>query len=357
MRGWRLYLGLVVGLLCSTSLASAILIDTGAGRVGGFVLSDDGTKLRISVPTPDGEDKVSEYLHEKIKVLHQLDVKRLEGLSPDKPEAYHDYADQLARQGADPEARYVAMRLYLLAARLDPEKLGSSSLLRMSALASTPAEARKYRAMAFLLDPKANAELLKAEPVKPALPAQLKAKALEDFTKALLLYRMGQVKQASELAGHEGVDQIFNRAPGKVTVKTFQQWCTDASCQTCQADGKVVCPTCRGRGITFNEFVQRVRCPTCKGMKKVVCPDCGGTHVRDPLPSDALRAVLRCEVWAMDRQGGGEKAGRKDETERTSWSAILQSGRLRPVLPLSLETISPFDPRKCLYRNRKWVEE
>lgn len=356
MRRCRFGIGLAIGLFFSTSAASAILIDTGAGRVGGFVLNDDGTKLKISIPTPDGEDKVSEYLHTKITIVHQLDVKRLEGLSSDNPKAYRDYAEELARQKDDPEARYTAMRLYLIAAKLAPEEFGSSSLLAMSALAKPPAEARKYRAMAFLLDAKADAGLLKAEGVKPAPPVKFPARALEDFTKALQLYRAGQIKLATETAKREGVDKIFNNAPGKFDLKTFLQCCTDANCTTCRADGTVTCPTCNGRGIVVNMF-QQLRCSTCKGKKRVPCPDCGGTHVRDSLPDDVLRLVLRCELWAMDQQGASADAGWNDAADAKSWSALLRSRGLSPVLPLSLETITSFDPRKCRYRNRKWVEE
>ena len=353
----RFALGLAVGLFFSTSLASAILIETRRGPVGGFVRNDDGTKLKISVPTPDGEEKVLEYLHAEIKILHQLDVKRLERLSPDNPKGYRDYAEELAGQKADPEARYVAMRLYLIAAKLAPQELGPSSLLRMSALASTAAEARKYRAMAFLLDPKADADILKADAVKPAQPAQFPARAWDDFTKALRSYRMGQIKLASETAKHEGVDKIFQAAPGEIDLKTFLHWCSDAVCPNCREDGTVVCPTCKGRGVVANPFNQLQRCSTCNGKKRAPCPDCGGAHVRDPLPDDVLRVVLRCELWAMDPQGAADKGGRKETTEPKSWSAVAQSRRLSPVLPLSLETITRFDPRKCRYRNRAWVEE
>jgi hypothetical protein len=356
MSRYRFAVGLVVGLFFSTSLASAILFDTANGRVGGFVLKDDSTQLKINIVRPDGQEEVKDFLHSDIKILHQLDVKRLERLSPDYPKGYSDYADKLAEQQADPEARYYALHLYLLAAKLAPEELGASSLLRMSKLANRPAEARKYRAMAYLLDPKADPNILKPKAEKPAQSTPLQARALEEFTKALQLYRAGQIKLASETAKHEGVEAIFSMAPGNIDVKTFLQWCNDANCTTCRADGKVICPNCNGRGVVLNAFRQLERCPTCKGQKRAPCPDCGGTHVHDPLPDDTLRAVLRCELWAIDRQGAGDNPG-QNATETKGWSAVLQSRRLNPVLPLSLETITSFDPSKCLYRNRKWVDK
>jgi hypothetical protein len=351
----RFGLGLVIGLFFSTSAAPAILIETDPGRVGGFVLDDDGTKLKIRIPMPDGQEKVEEYFHAKIKIIHQLDTKRLEGLSPNNLKAYCDYAAELARQEADPEARVTAMHLYFIAAKLAPEKFGYGSLLSMSALANTPAEARKYRAVAFVLNPKAGAEILKMEAVKPSLPAQFPARALEDFIKALQLYRAGQTVKAKETAKRDGVDKIFPIAPGNIERKDFIQWCDNATCTTCRTNGTVVCPTCKGSAYVVNGFNKQL-CSTCNGKRRIPCPDCDGTHVRDPLPDDVLRLVLRCELWAMDLREGGSKAGWNDATDAKSWSSVLQSSRMYRVLPLSLETITGFDLRKCRYRNRMWVE-
>jgi hypothetical protein len=357
MSGRRFFLGLAFGLFCSTSLAFGILIETKAGKVGGFLVSDDGTNLRIGIPTPDGQEKISDYPRADVKVLHQLDVKRLEGLSRANPKAYRDYADELARVEGDPEARYVALRLYLIAAYLAPEELGCSSLLRMSALASSQAEARKFRALAYLLDPRASPDILKVEAVKTVQPARFPQRPLEDFVKALQHYRAGRIKLAGDLARHEGVDAIFNATPDKVEQKTFLGWCNDASCPTCKIDGLANCPACMGKGTVRNpQFGTFMTCQMCKGKKRVTCPDCGGTHVRTPLPEEPLRAVLRCELWAVE-QLAGEDPGPKGGADTKSWSAILQSRQLNPVLPLSLETITTFDPRKCCYRNRKWVEE
>lgn len=352
---YRIALGLLAALFVWTSLASAIVVATGSGRVAGFLVSDDGTKLKIRVPSPDGEDKFSEFLRSDVTIVHQLDTKRLEGLSPEDAKGYRDYADVLARQEADPEARYTAMRLYLISAYLAPEEFGSSSLLRMSDLASTQAEARKYRALAYLLDPKGDADILKAKAVKPSAADQLPASALDNFTKAMQLYRTAQPKPATEFAKRDGVDRIFALTPEKLDVKKFLDWCNNANCTRCALNGTIVCPTCNGKGFVLGAFNQAEICSTCKRKKRVTCPDCGGTHVREPLPENTLRTVLRCEVWAIDRQNGGANAGSKEEAK--GWSAVVQSRRLSPVMPLSLETISSFDPNKYLYRNRKWVEK
>jgi len=350
---WRRFvLGLAVGFWCLPAAARAILIETGGVQVSGYFQSDDGKTLIIKVRSADGTERIKEYERGKIKIIHQLDRNRLENLSKDAPKAYRDYADELAQQTSDPEARDMAMRLFLIAAYLDPEQFGPSSLIRMSALAATPAEARKCRGMAFLLDPKATADLLKAEGVKPPQPVKAQAPALKEFVKALQCYRVGQIEAAKKSARLEGVDKIFTMVPGMIDKKTFLQRCTDATCATCKLKGKVKCTMCNGKGTTRNVFSQVVRCTACTGTGDVFCATCDGTGT-NPIPEDMLRIVLRAELWAVDQLSAAPRG--KKETAETTWSTILEARQAAPVLPLSLETITEFDPRKCLYRNGAWI--
>src|SRR2546429_7590137 len=102
MSKWQYALGLAVGLFCTASPAPAILIETkdskGAVQVAGFLVRDDGTTLTVRIRTADGREQDVSYAHDKIMIVHQLDVKRLEALSKDNPKAYRDYAQDLARQ-------------------------------------------------------------------------------------------------------------------------------------------------------------------------------------------------------------------------------------------------------------------
>jgi hypothetical protein len=356
MRLRRFVLGLAVCWLCLPAAARAILIETGGARVGGYFVRDDGKKLTLRVRTPNGKEKEQVYDRSvsKIKILHQLDRKRLEGLSRDNPTAYRDYAEELARQTADPEARDTAMRLYLIAAYLDPQKLAQGSLHSMSLLAGTPAEARKCRALAFLLDPKSDASALKTEAVKPAQVPKAQASALQDFLQALHYYRLGRVDLARKYARREGMDTIFSLVPGMIDQKTFLQRCNDANCTTCKTKGKVLCAACNGKGVAIGPFGRLERCSSCNGLGRATCTACDGTGVNLALSDDVLRQFVRAELWAVDQLAGGD--GRRTKgSGATSWSSVLQARQLSPVLPLSLETITEFDPRKCHYRNGTWV--
>jgi len=344
----------VVGLLCWTSHARAIVIEYNGSRIGGFFQSNDGKTLTILVRNKDGQEEESRYLLAKVKIISEVDLPTLEKLSPDQPAAYRDYAKKLAAMAAmenDPEARYVARHLYLIAAHLDPKTLGPACLLAMSDLAETPAEARRCRAMAYVLDSKSDETILKADDGKSEKQPKLEASALRDFLKPLQLYRKGNVREAAVAAKGTAVEAVFAAAPGKLSQKNFMGWCSDANCATCKTKGKVLCSACSGRGVVVGEFGAE-RGATCNGLGSVSCTTCDGTGI-DFRPSDeVMRTVLRAELWAIAQLSGDDSANKAPR--ESGWSSALKSRQVKPVTPLTLETITEFDPRKCYYRGRVW---
>jgi hypothetical protein len=305
---WRPFIvGLATAWFGLSSPAWAILIiekAPGAVPVGGYLVSNDGKTLKMKTLLPDGKERIKDYDVSKIDIVHQIDVDRLKKLDKNDPKAYHEYAEALAdkKLADDPEAKDMARRLFLVSAYLDPRQFGQSALLSMSSLAGTEAEARRCRAMAFLLDPKGDADALKPAP-RPKTPTG----ALQDFEKALQSYRTGQIANAKKLAGANDMDMDFSKAAGGIDKATFLQWCTDAE------------------GLTGNP------------------------------PEDRLRRVLRAELWIIDQLSHGD-AGDKTNAGETKWSSILQARQTKPVSLLSLETIADdIDPHKCVYRDGKWV--
>jgi hypothetical protein len=353
MSGIRFVLVLAVGLFCAAPRASAIIIElANRDRVKGFLKKDDGEKLWIG-HTPDRHEKGTPYVRASVTVIHELNVRALGALSKDKPEGYFKYAEELARKPEakdDPEAAYFAKRLYLLAACLDRANYGRASLLGMGELAGTPPEARRrYRAMAFVLDPKADPKLLKDDPVSAARPDKSDAAALECFIKALQFYREGEIRKARDAANQAGVVKIFAMANVDMDRVKFMGWCDDAYCKNCRnkrgvSTGQIRCPNCRGSGIALGRL-----CGTCKGNGIVPCPECHGTPLR-PRPPECIRTVLRAELWAL---GQGEAGDEQQTSHPKSWSEVLQSS---PVLPLNFDTLIDFDPRKCRYIDGEWVE-
>jgi hypothetical protein len=340
-------------VLLGQTPASAILIETAAKkRVAGFVESDDAKQISVRVKSANGKEKVEVFERSQIKILHQIDSARLEKLSKDKPGAYRDYAHELAEKTDDPEAVELALRLYLIAAYLEPQKMGRSCLLNMSALTTRPDEVRRYRAMAFLLDAKSNPALLKVETVPPALSkggeaAKAPMKGLTDFQKALKLYRTGQAKSAKNYASDKAVAPYFAKA-GLKDQKSFAKACNDLACAKCKS-GNLTCTACTGKGKIVDMFGMGFQaCTTCNGKGTQKCTTCDGFGV-NPFPEDYLTKVLQAEIWALEQM-----APPGAETQQsTGWSHALNSAPA-PIPQLSLETITPFDPRACVYRKGSW---
>jgi hypothetical protein len=101
------------------------------------------------------------------------------------------------------------------------------------------------------------------------------------------------------------MDKIFSLIPGMVDQKTYLQWCNE-----------------------------------------------GGKDI--DIPEENLRIILQAELWAVDQLTGANPGSKKGNTE-TPWSSILETRPLTPVQPLSLDTVTEFNPRDCLYRKGRWV--
>jgi hypothetical protein len=302
------FLGLAIALFGWATPASAIILemDDGSKVVGVFDHEDD-KRVFVKIKKGDDEPFVKGFNRDKIvRTISEVNEKTLATFSSRSPKDYWEYAEKLAEHPEDPEAKGMMKHLYLIAATLDKQKYGSKGLLKLSAmLTDKPAEARKCRALAFMLDRNANAaEVLKEDAAKSAPPDKA---ALQNFVKALQLYRAGQGDAASEITKLAGVEKVFSQS-GILGVKVFRKWCSEAA---------------------------------------------------DPRPDDAIRLVLQAELWALNPRRGSDDSSEKEAADPTSWSAILQSHGENPVSPLSLETfkIDGMNGRKCHRQNREWVEE
>lgn len=45
-----------------------------------------------------------------------------------------------------------------------------------------------------------------------------------------------------------------------------------------------------------------------------------------------------------------------EQTVQPQWGFFLADSFQKPLPVLSLEKVTPYDPRKCVYRDGKWVE-
>jgi hypothetical protein len=155
--------GVVVGwcLAAHAGWAATVLLKNEATPVRGYLVAEDEQSVTLRVLEANGDWRERRILRESIEiVIRPVDAARLAELDPKFPRAYRDYAEELAEKRVDPEARETAIRLYLIAAYLAPDELGRSALLGMVPLARHEPERRRFRAMAYLLDPAGDRQLL-----------------------------------------------------------------------------------------------------------------------------------------------------------------------------------------------------
>ena len=258
------------------------------------VLSN-GTRPVTKIPRADIED-----------IIETVVPERLEKLDPENPQAYHDYAEELTVKRDDPEAREMAIRLYLIAAHLDPKDHGRSSLLGMVQLARNDNEERNLRAMAYLLDSEHNESVLREPDVVKSKP-----KSVDDGARQRLLTAIRQVRQqqrqhmARETANREEVKALFAQVEEIMSHKEF----INAS------------------------------------SEKELSPH-------------SLEKLITLELALLPSTG---VVARPQSTRKlTSWLQGIDRDGLAAVPPLSLnpeqmlEKITEFDPNNCYFRDGKW---
>lgn len=293
-----------------------------------------GERRRVTIP----RDKYEE-------LIRPVDESRLDRLRPDNPDDYRLYAEDLAEKHADPEAREMAIRLYLIAASLDTPRLGRSCLLGMSHLARSAEERARFQAMVFLLDPTHNRKLL-ARSDAAALPAGDDDQEAAERARAVLrcLRKLDRL-QAAELAGDERVAAQLLRARHLLSAEDFEL-ASQRICPFCER-GKQTCEQCKGTGrITLLNGVQR-KCPKCSNGQ-VRCSECDGHYRNPPHSPEMVRKLLAAELALLNLA--------VEDTPQSRDADWTRAAAARPpVRSLQLETITEFDPQLSVYRNGQWV--
>ena len=273
--------------------------------IHGYLIKEDGKGVhvrRVSV----GGSKVEIVPLSKIEFINRpLDAERLGQLAPDKPDDYRQYAEELSEQKVDPEARELAIRLFLISAHLDPDRLGRSCMLGLTNLSRTDEEKDRCRALAYMLDPEHDRSLLQATAGEDAGNdgdgATNDYKALVGIIEAL---NRGHITQAQGIARRNKVHSLL--AP-------------------------------YGRLLTPEELSLALVTP------------------RDADMSPELRLrILRFYHELLASKVPNSKKLAKRPTNK--WSiGLLNPDNQTPVRTLSLQTITGYDPRENVYRAGKWV--
>ena len=273
--------------------------------IRGYLVKENADRLIVNQILPDGRLRQlvlpRSSIDEKLTIV-SVDPERLAKLHADNPTGYRDYAEVLSARRKDPDARITAIRLYLIAAYLSPAELGRGSFLGLARLARTPEEERTFRAYAYLLDPNHDRSSL-AEPraATPESAAPPDAEQRDRLLKALRALRGGRKVEAKNWARSPQLPQTLERYRAH---------------------------------ISFDEFLAET-----KKRTAAISPD-------------LLKRLITLELVLLQ----AELSPRSAKNPSRPWSQIPQSSLQQPVLPLTLESITEFDPRKWLYQDGEWVE-
>jgi hypothetical protein len=304
-RKWSATIMVTVALMLAGSQTAGgvtIVLKGSDKPIYGFIVKEEPTQILIRQVTSSGFRVVSVQRKDIEFINNPHDIDRLVALSPDQPEAYRRYAEELVEQKVDPEARELSTRLFLLAAYWDGERLGRSCLLGLADLAFTVEQKERCRALAYLLDPGHDRSLLQDVVERPSsLAPDSNQTALRTLLEAL---ERGRMRQAQGIA---------KRSNPAVLLASYQQF------------------------LTTEELELALATPESGEFSKV-------------LRTRLLR--LRYEVLARDLGSRKRLGGRPTR----KWHiGLLNPENQEPVRALTLEAITPYDPRQCLYRDGKWV--
>ena len=287
-------------LLACPAAEAVIVIPKGSDEpVYGFLVSRNAARVVVDEALADGTTRRRSFSTNEIDLIQEtVDADKLQTLRPDTPRGYRDYADDLREKRRDPDARRTAMRLYLIAAHLRPQELGRGCLLAATDLAENAEQQRRYRAMAYLLDPTHDASLLKPPEVESS--SGLTAAQRAALLRGLQAVRSGRKSVATRTAQQAEFRAGLAHFPHLLTLEQFN--------------------------------------------------DAVALADRD-LPNHHLRRVLALE---LELSPAASRRAASSDRETWSESALKTSPR---VAELTLQAIAPFDPRNCFYWDGRWQAE
>lgn len=291
-------------LAASIADGAVVYLKGEAKPIAGYLESSDDKTILLRIPVPDGEAVHRTIDRSKIDLLLQpVNPARLENLSPDNPTAYREYAEELVEKTADPDAIETATRLFLIAAYLDPKKEGRSALLGMTPLMKGPHGMRQLRALAYLLGPDHDVSLLEGN-TKQDLSGgtPLDEPQREEVIEVFHFLRQGKRSDAKQRLQREELRALMRQGTSKITPEE------------------------------------------CLALAEGNCPGC----TQGTIPNYMLQKLVAAE-YELSSSDSSDKVG-------TQWSYYLNQEFQRPLPVLSLLKATSIDPRKCVYRDGKWVE-
>ena len=268
-------------------------------KYGRLISRDDSGEILFRFQAPNDATELRVKDSEIRELVINFDVPRLERLSPNKPDEYRDYAEELVAQREDPIARELAIRLFLIAASSAENEhdssLVESALSGLPELARTQSEQQAFEVLIYLYTPKDHIPVARSQTDRD--PGGLKESGVGrgKLLQAIRYIRQEKPAKATEILLETAVSAELKRWDSICSVTEINQMLTAK--------------------------------PTLEQLAKLF----------------ALEMALR-----------NREAPKRDQTT-TGWA---EQARLRAKgwtrLP-TFDSVTEFDPRKSVYRDGEWV--
>lgn len=324
--------GLAMGFQTQSAWAVVVFVRGSDQPIGGYVVKEDAESLVLRESAGPGQARERTFRKADLTdVIVTVRKDRLEQLRPETPRAYRDYAEELAEKRRDPEARDMAIRLFLIAAWLDPGELGQGALLAMVDLARDPEEASRFRAAAYLQDPRHDPQILKSREADSQ-----SGEARGSLPNAGSLPNTGSLPGAGNAASNRARGAATS--PALLAIRQLRRGDVEAARRIAERDGVREEFRSIASIIDYDGFLA-----ACKETK---------------LPAETFRKLLAAELQLIDLSGAVDR-----ETARRSNAKVEQSrrwsqsigGRRESLAPsFDLRRITEFDPSQCRFREGAW---
>lgn len=268
---------------------------------------------------------------------------RLAALTPDRPSAYFDLAEEVASEMPDAAGRRLAQTLFVLAFETDralvnrptdAPRLGPSACLALASLAQDDAERIRLRALASALAADTDAPQVAQSPGQLATST---AAAEIGFALATALgqYRAGDGARAAP---------IFERPEVRALLDRYSDFVGGADALVRDAAARPSCRECRNARVVRDDQSRTPQQAADGPIPVRLCPICGGRP--GPKLSDRrYLGHLRLESILLS-------------PSRRSWSAQLLADAGAPLRELDADSLAKalgVDPARTLWRDGAWT--
>lgn len=226
-RSW-LWCWVAMIILWPVPVTADTLYLTDGNVMFGRVLSTDAQSVLFNQRLQNGDGYRQRNIERSaIKTLViNIHPDQLSEVDPANPDSYYAIAEILDPQQLDPEARDLAIRLYLLAAANGSPSLRNTSLRKLIPLARDPWEQKKFNALAnrYLTDGRFELPTLVPSTSQLKPPSTEESERLKTLQESLTALRTNNRSDAADTIGQNWVEQTMDPFRNITSWRELRQW-------------------------------------------------------------------------------------------------------------------------------------